>query len=320
MRISRTALSIVLAAAVSLPLMGSASAAAPLTSDGSGSLGENRLLVSERAGDQRRTVEMDPADGAVTHTVADGLDGVYSPSGSQIAYIRYGNTCVPQAEGCTYRPDLVTATASGANQRVLAPGVESETGEVYIANPDWAPNGKRVVFDTPRGIESVNADGTGRETLTTSGLRATFSPDGSRIAYLRATSYEGPEGTEYGTDVYVMDLATRESRQVTTDHQAVSTPPDWSPDGRHLVFSGTSGLKAVDTVTGEQSDLYDSATWATSVTDVRTPVYSPDGTRIAFSGWDDTTATRRLYLVDADGTHLRAVADTGGTLTDWIGK
>lgn len=92
---------------------------------------------------------MDPADGAVTHTVADGLDGVYSPSGSQIAYIRYGDTCVPQAEGCTYRPDLVTATASGANQRVLAPGVESETGEVYIANPDWAPNGKRVLFDTP---------------------------------------------------------------------------------------------------------------------------------------------------------------------------
>lgn len=320
MRISRTALSIGLAVAVSLPLMGSASAAAPLTTESSGSLGEDRLLVSERTSDHRRTVEMDPASGAATHTVADGLDGVYSPSGSQTAYIRYGDTCVPQAEGCTYRPDLVTASASGANQHVLVPGIESETGEFYVANPDWAPSGKRLVFDSPRGIESINADGTGLETLTTSGLRATFSPDGSRIAYLRTTSYEGPEGTEYGTDVYVMDLATRESRQVTTDHQAVSTPPDWSPDGRHLVYGGQYGLKTADVATGEQTDLYDDATWPGALTDVRTPVYSPDGTRIAFSGWDDATATRRIYMVDADGSHLRTVAETGGTLTDWIDK
>ncbi len=319
MRISRTALSLGLAVAVSLPLMGSASAAAPFASESSGSLSEDRLLVSERTSDYRRTVEMNPADGAATRTVADGLDGVYSPSGSQVAYIRYGDTCVPQGEGCTYRPDLVTATASGANQHVLVPGIESETGEVYVANPDWAPNGKRLVFDSPRGIESINADGTGAETLTTSGLRATFSPDGNRIAYLRTTSYEGPDGTEYGTDVFVMDLTTRESQQVTTDHQAVSTPADWSPDGRHLVYGGRYGLKTVDLATGAQTDLYD-ATWPGALTDVRTPVYSPDGTRIAFSGWDDATATRRIYTVDADGSHLRTVAETGGTLTDWVGK
>jgi len=316
-RISRTALSIGIAVAVTLPLMGSASAA-PLTSGSSDSPSADRLLVSEQTSDHRWTVEVDPASGATTHTVANGLDGVYSPSGSQIAYIRYGDTCVPQAEGCTYRPDLVTSTANGTNQRVLVPGVESETGEVYIAHPDWAPSGKRVVFDTPRGIEWINADGTGSETLTTAGSRATFSPDGSRIAYLRTTSYEGPEGTEYGTDVYVMDLATRESRQVTTDHQAASTAPDWSPDGGRIVYGGAYGLKAVDTATGEQTDLYDAASWSGPLTDVRTPVYSPDGTRIAFSGWDDAEATRRLYTVDADGSHLRAVADTGGTLTDWI--
>jgi TolB protein len=305
-RLSRSMLSIGLALA-SLPVMGGAASA-----DSAGSEG---LLISQGAG----TYELDPSTGDVTRTVSDGgVQAVYSPSGSQLAYVHAGFDCPSEPDGCYLRQDLMTSNANGANARVLVPAMESETGEAYAIHPDWAPSGKRIAFESPRGLGLVNADGSGLEFPELWGSKPAFSPDGTTIAYLRTTSYEGPEGWETGTDIWVMDLATRESRALTTDHGGSSSaPPDWSPDGRSLVYGNEYGLKTVDVTTGEQRDLYDpSASFSYSAP--RTPVHSPDGTRIAFVAWDAEAAMSRVYVIGSDGSGLRPIADTGGELTDWI--
>ncbi|MFJ5033377.1 TolB family protein [Streptomyces sp. NPDC088560] len=310
MRLSRPGLSISLAVALSLPVIGSASAAT-LDSTTNGS-----LIVS--AG--QTTVAINPAGGSVTGTVANGQQAVYSSDGKRIAYLYDNGPCVQQPEGgCVWQPDLMTSNADGTNQQLLVHAIQGEgdATDDYVIHPDWSPNGKQIIFDSPHGLGMVNTDGTGLQTLTDGG-DGKFSPAGGEIAFIRDTSYVAADGsTQYGPDVYVMDLATRAVVQVTTDHQAWSTPLTWSPDGTRIVYATQNGLNAIDVATGQVTNLVDPTTWPTGLTDVQTPVFSPDGSQIAFSGYDPNAGVQGIYAVNADGSNFRTVAATGGTLTEW---
>ncbi|WP_406731309.1 TolB family protein [Streptomyces sp. NBC_01794] len=221
MRFTHAAFTVGLVVVTSLPLAGTATAG--------GTVEAGRITATDYSAASPASVALDPATGSVTATFAQAAeDGVLSPKGSQVAYIQRRDTCVPQDEGCMYARDLVIAEADGSDRRVLADGVQPEdTTAPYVGRPDWSPSGKRIVYDSPRGLEWIATDGTGAEVLT-SGSRGTFSPDGRSVSFLKATSYETPTGWEYGSDVYILDLATRGVRAVSTDHQAWSTPADWS--------------------------------------------------------------------------------------------
>lgn len=266
-------------------------------------------------------VSLDPVSGDVIRTFArNAEDGVLSPKGFTVAYIQRDDTCVPQTEGCTYARNLVVADSDGSDQHVLVRGIAPETNEApYVGHPDWSPDGKRIVFDSPRGIEWVKSDGTGQEVLTTTGGAGTFSPDGRSIAFVKATAYETAEGWEYGRDVWVMDIADRQVRQVSTAANARSTPVDWSPDGQRIVYVTENGLNAVHVTTGAVTELQNS--WTTPLSRVQGPVFSPDGTQVAFSATDDVDYTHSTYVVDAaDGRNLRVLTDQAATPTDWLNR
>ena len=69
--------------------------------------------------------------------------------------------------------------------------------------PVWTPDGKQIVFKTPTGLRSIDADGSGRSRTiagTTSGdFPSAVSPDGVTLATARRTA----EGL---ADVYVLSL------------------------------------------------------------------------------------------------------------------
>jgi TolB protein len=314
MRVSRTALSIGLALALSLPLVGSASAA----TTGSTSLG-GHLVVSVWTADFRGTQTVDASSGTVTGTVTSGLEGVYSPNHQQIAYQVDNGPCVAQPEGgCAWQPDLMLSSSAGANPHILLSAIQGEAGDAYIDRPTWSPNSKQVYFDSPQGLGRINTDGTGFENLG-QGADPAVSTDGSQLAFLQGTMYTAPDGTtQFGTDLYAMDLATRSVRQLTSDHQVQSTPPRWSPDGQGIVYATQNGVNVVNAVTGQVAGLYSATTSAVQISSIETPVYSPDGSQIAFSGYDAATGAGHLYAVAADGSNLRQVADSNGTLTEWI--
>ncbi|MFF5252258.1 hypothetical protein ACFY4K_09390 [Streptomyces leeuwenhoekii] len=303
-----------LAIATALP------AAGPAVADGSGGAAvAGRFTATDFSSGSPALVTLDPADGAVVATHArDAEDGVLAPGGSQVAYIDRRDTCIPQPEGgCVYARDLVVADADGGDPRVLVPGVEPETGEApYVGHPDWSPDGRHILYDSPRGLEWVGADGTGRELLTR-GSRGTFSPDGRTIAFVRTTAYPTEDGYEYGTDIHLLDTVTREERQATTSRDIRSTPVDWSPDGGTLVYATRYGLHVLDVATGATTDLHGG--WQIPLSGFRNPVYSPDGGRIAFQAYDDTTGAGSVYAVDAgDGGNLEPVTDRPANLTDWL--
>ncbi|MDF6021308.1 hypothetical protein [Streptomyces sp. JH34] len=266
-------------------------------------------------------VSLDPANGDVVRTFAqDAEDGVLSPKGATAAYIQRGSTCLPRTEGCVYARNLVVAESDGSGRRVLVEGIAPETNEApYVGHPDWSPDGKRIVYDSPRGLEWIKSDGTGQEVLTTTGGAGTFSPDGRTIAFVRTTAYETPDGWEYGKDVWAMDTATRQARQVSASRDAVSTSVDWSPDGQRIVYGTGTGLNTVDVATGAVTELQSS--WATPLSSVQGPVYSPDGTRIAFSAMNDVDQTRSTHVVDAaDGTELQVLTGPAAIPTDWLNR
>jgi hypothetical protein len=158
-------------------------------------------------------------------------------------------------------------------------------------SPDISPDGSRIVFVGDRPI--VN-----RPDLGDIYVLVLMNSDGSGQQELHIPYYESDE--------------TKAPTYTPAD-----SSPRWSPDGHHIVYvkfssdtrtSGLDGIWSYDTSTNTDTQL-------TTGNTRFDPVYSPDGTKIAYDVPDDTTGEWQLYIMDADGTnqHLLAGADSGYT-------
>jgi Tol biopolymer transport system component len=99
----------------------------------------------------------------------------------------------------------------------------------------------------------------------------------------------------------------------------LDTEPDWSPDGRWMVFMRQAGLVCsckparIFKVRPDGTDLtrlsHHPCKPGNCVEDLY-PSWSPKGKRIVFTRFDDDAGLVALYVMRADGTHERQVAGT----------
>ena len=137
-----------------------------------------------------------------------------------------------------------------------------------------------------------------------------WSSDGRMVAY-----QDGSTRRPYHS-LFVLDLATGESKQVADDSYGTGYGSQFTPGGSKLVYTsgerGTYQLRAVPVAGGESTLLLGEQ--------LANGSFSPDGSRVTFYGIDYSTSESRcdcLILANSDGTDPHVVA--GCLLSDPAG-
>ena len=116
-----------------------------------------------------------------------------------------------------------------------------------------------------------------------------FSPDGSKVAL--SVEKNG------NTDIYVVDLRSRENHRLTSD-PAIDTSPSYSPDGSRIVFTSDRGGKPQLYVMSAQGGEPHRITFGGG--QYTTPVWSPKGDLIAAT--KQTGGEFHIVTVRPDGS------------------
>jgi Tol biopolymer transport system component len=166
-----------------------------------------------------------------------------------------------------------------------------------------AANGE-VTFLSNGQIYTANADGSNPRALTL-GLRsaamAVWSRDGTRLAYeLISAKSTVEEPTLFG-DLVVVDANGANPITIERDAKGMS-PATWSPDGRWLLYSRLEGT--LDQIYVAASDGSSPPVRVGNPATVNwAPVFSPDGTKIAFF-----VADSRVAVMNRDGSDPRMLS------------
>lgn len=260
----------------------------------------------ELGGGYNNLMVMDPDGTGVRRlTRTDGdVAPSWSPDGTKVVYTR-----ATAVEGCDFTVcrQIWIVDADGTDAHGLAPA------SAIRGAADWSPDGDRLVFDQSlrdafgefhpdeTDIYVMNVDGSDVRQLTdgpgASG-GASWSPDGDRIAFTREV--EGESGI-IETDAYVMNSDGSEQRRLT--HDGESSFSAWLPNGEQIaVARGTDATVMLPVMSIFVLNLDGSGerTLLPPGEDVGGPVWSPDGSQIAFIRNDDL-GDSGIWVMDADG-------------------
>ena len=196
----------------------------------------------------------------------------WSPDGKRIAFKRTKNE---------YRSfQIYVKRVTGGRARRLTDGRFDE-------NPAWSPDGRLIAFNSMRGLKVIRPDGSGERRVRRFGAGAStvdWSLDGSRIAF------------ERDRHVWTARWNGKDKRRVVRGSE-----PDWSPDGRKLVYMPPNGGVATIGVNGKGRRF---------LTNGLLPAWSPDGKRIAFNRWPPNNIFT-VWVMNAEGKHIRRVTRAG---------
>jgi TolB protein len=168
----------------------------------------------------------------------------------------------------------------------------------YEANPSWSPDGKKIAFNFVYTKENqafsdiyvMNADGSNRVKLTHDGnsLEPSWSPDGERFVF---TSFQDQQ-----SQIYVMSIDGVGAKRLTTGQQT-NQQPDWSLDGKEIVFSCSLRICVINADGSNQISF-------TKSVEGFSPSWSPDGKHIAFVSLSDNDGNHTdISVMNPDGSN-----------------
>jgi Tol biopolymer transport system component len=202
------------------------------------------------------------------------------------------------------------------------------SGAIQNFSPVFSRDSRQIMWSrygsSNDGIFLMNPDGSGERQLLNQGQDPVFSPSGSQIAY-------GGDGIGIvnadGSGARTV-LANRNehgfSGGVSTAYAETNREPNWSPDGRQIVFARETHARSLNCTSGCQeqhtaaTDVYLMNADGSGVRQLTSnaafeeedPQFSPDGKSIVYyrlrTGRDDTEG--QIWVMKADGRGKHQVA------------
>ena len=227
--------------------------------------------------------------------------------------------------GVDYPPGIWLVHADGSNLHELAPGVPA-SGKAFL---DISPDGRKVIYstyDSPVQVWEVEIEGGDPVLLSVecNGIPAecmdgqpTYSSDGKRIAFIRATETSSVLAIR---DLASGDVTILDSTQISASDVWLDKP-SWSPDARQIVYVKVNYDAAQDKVTdtrifivnADGSGLHELA--LPSETPWGDPDWSPDGSRIVVGSYPIRQGfaggNAEVYSIRPDGTDLQQLTNLG---------
>lgn len=194
--------------------------------------------------------------------------------------------------------------------------IKFNTTEGTWLSLDVSPDGKTIIFDMLGDLYTMPISGGKAERLTDGmalDTNARFSPDGKSIVFTSDRS---------GNDnVWIMDLETKETKQMTKDRRGAVQSADWSPDGDYIVAAkGKRNLKLhlYHKEGGGGSQLIKAPSSLKTVE----PAFSPDNKYIYYSnrtgGWNYNASLPQYQISRYDletGKSARVTSRYGSAFT-----
>jgi Tol biopolymer transport system component len=207
------------------------------------------------------------------------------------------------AEIGTQKGDVFIMRADGTDRENL-----TEDSEANEGSPAMSPDGQHIAFESDRDgnveIYVMNRNKSGLRRLTNNPAEdrsPAWSPDGSRIAFT------SDRGGRVSPDLYTMKADGTDVQRLTTEFS--NWAPQYSPDGKQLVFQMNRDINVLDLATRTVRRL------TFDPQNGMGPTWSPDGKRIAFV--TTRNASAELFTMNADGSDQKvAVSMPDGNAID----
>jgi Tol biopolymer transport system component len=214
----------------------------------------------------------------------------WSPDGQQIAFAsdRDGDS------------EIFVMNADGSNQHQLTFNTPSND-----RSPSWTATATQIVYDKDfNELYVINVDGSGGEGLLRhNAFSPATAPNGEKLAF----SDQAIGG------VFTMNLDGSGLKPVASPGDGETLDADWSPTGNNIAFVGAGGptdFNDLYTVHANGSRLL---RMTTADQTEFSPVWAPDGTRIAFVGCFDilTVPNCDIYMMNPNGSDVKQITTFG---------
>ncbi|MEE8191312.1 MAG: DPP IV N-terminal domain-containing protein [Gemmatimonadales bacterium] len=268
---------------------------------------DDEALLMEHALDFHFMIHVMDADGSNRRRVSDvpGQLHWWSPDGMRLVLTSgFEDERNRNTECCRSTAVYVITVDGGELTRV------TEVGSTNTF-PSWSPDGTRVAFSSDREWERgtnrsrvsgtwqiyvANADGSGERRLLDhpdDDLGPVWSPDGTRIVFTARPVPHVPSETR--SRVMVVNADGSGLQELVEELNAGN--PVWSPTGESMLLTGyDEDIYLVDLETGSVRNLTESPGREVEA------VFSPDGSRVAFTS--NRSGTQDIYVVNVDGSGL----------------